>query len=486
MAPPHESVQKEPLDADVEMIENAKDASGPELPPLLQGLAEDEIKTVEKKMIRKVDWRMLPLIILMYILNYLDRNNIAAARLAGLEDDLHLTGSQYQTAVSILFVGYVLMQVPSNLFLKSIGKPAIYLPTAMGLWGVVSGCTGAVHGFGGLIACRVLVGILEAAYWPGCMFYLSSWYTRKELGGRMAILFMGSLLSGAFSGLIAAGILDGMAGVMGLPSWRWLFILEGVATVVVAIVAVFCLPNLPNTTSWLSEQERQLALWRLEQDIGEDDQAQSEDESLLRGFKLALTDVKVYVVALILICIASSASVLNFFPTVVETLGYGSTETLLLTAPPYILCMITAYLVSWSSDRAGERYFHVTAPLYVAIVAFILAASTTATTPRYIAMVLMIPGFWSSWSLVFAWTSSSIPRPASKRAAALAMVNAVANSANIFGSFMYPKSQAPRYVIAMSVNTATALVAIVAATVLRFILARQNKAAGAGGARYLL
>ncbi|KAL1626489.1 hypothetical protein SLS56_006800 [Neofusicoccum ribis] len=406
MAPPHENVQKEPLDADVEMIENAKDTSGPELPPLLQGLAEDEIKTVEKKMIRKVDWRMLPLIILMYILvraaiplsvsavssqsqNYLDRNNIAAARLAGLEDDLHLTGSQYQTAVSILFVGYVLMQ--------------------------------------------------------GCMFYLSSWYTRKELGGRMAILFMGSLLSGAFSGLIAAGILDGMAGVMGLPSWRWLFILEGVATVVVAIVAVFCLPNLPNTTSWLSEQERQLALWRLEQDIGEDDQAQSEDESLLRGFKLALTDVKVYVVALILTCIASSASVLNFFPTVVETLGYGSTETLLLTAPPYILCMITAYLVSWSSDRAGERYFYVTAPLYVAIVAFILAASTTATTPRYIAMVLMIPGFWSSWSLVFAWTSSSIPRPASKRAAALAMVNAVANSANIFGSFMYPKSQAPRY-----------------------------------------
>lgn len=118
MAPPHESVQKEPLDADVEMIENAKDASGPELPPLLQGLAEDEIKTVEKKMIRKVDWRMLPLIILMYILvraavplfvsavssqsqNYLDRNNIAAARLAGLEDDLHLTGSQYQVQLRV-------------------------------------------------------------------------------------------------------------------------------------------------------------------------------------------------------------------------------------------------------------------------------------------------------------------------------------------------------------------------------------------------
>lgn len=107
--------------------------------------------------------------------------------------------------------------------------------------------------------------------------------------------------------------------------------------------------------------------------------------------------------------------------------------------------MITAYITAWSSDRMGERYFHVTAPLYVAMVAFILAASTTAIVPRYIAMMLMIPGFYSSWSLVFAWTSSAIPRPASKRAAALAMVNATANTANIFGSYMYPKSQSPRY-----------------------------------------
>lgn len=459
---------------EAEFVEHAKPAKPSSLPVLLQDLSDDEIKILEKKMIRKVDWRMLPLIILMYILNYLDRNNIAAARLAGLEEDLRLTGSQYQTAVSILFVGYVLMQVPSNLFLKSIGKPAYYLPTAMGLWGLVSGATGAVQSFGGLVACRVIVGVLEAAYWPGCMFYLSCWYTQKELGGRTAILFMGCLLSGAFSGLIAAGILDGMDGVAGLPSWRWLFILEGIATAVVAVVAVFLLPNMPTTTSWLSEQERQLALWRLEQDIGD---GHSEEESLLRGFKMALKDVKVYVVAVILFSIATSASVLNFFPTVVETLGYGSTETLLLTAPPYILCMITAYLMAWNSDRTGDRYFHVTAPLYIAMVAFILAASTTAIVPRYISMMLMIPGFYSSWSIVFAWTSSAIPRPASKRAAALALVNATANCANIFGSYMYPKSQSPRYVLAMAVNTGTAFVAIVAATVLRFLLVREKKRA---------
>ncbi|EKG10591.1 Major facilitator superfamily [Macrophomina phaseolina MS6] len=219
MVPSNEYSTPEMIHADVGFVENVKTIKPSTLPPLLQDLLEDDIRALEKRMLRKVDWRMLPLVILMYILNYLDRNNIAAARLAGLEEDLRLTGSQYQTAVSILFVGYVLMQVPSNLFLKSIGKPAIYLPTAMALWGVVSGATGAVQNFGGLVACRVMVGILEAAYWPGCMFYLSCWYTQKELGGRTAILFMGCLLSGAFSGLIAAGILDGMEGVAGLPSW---------------------------------------------------------------------------------------------------------------------------------------------------------------------------------------------------------------------------------------------------------------------------
>ncbi|KAL0257608.1 hypothetical protein SLS55_008422 [Diplodia seriata] len=110
-----------------------------------------------------------------------------------------------------------------------------------------------------------------------------------------------------------------------------------------------------------------------------------------------------------------------------------------------VLCMFTSCFNAWNSDRTGERYFHCTTPLYVAIVAFVLAASTTAIVPRYISIMLMIPGFYSSWSLVFAWASNAIPRPAAKRAAALAMVNSVANCANIFGSYLYPPSHAPRY-----------------------------------------
>jgi len=153
---------------------------------------------------------------LMYIMNYLDRNNIAAARLQGLEEDLKLKGVEFQTSVSILFVGYLLMQVPSNLFLNKIGKPAIYLPICMVVWGVISAATAACQNFGGLIACRFMLGFVEAAYFPGCLYYLSCWYTRQELGFRTAIFYSGALISGAFSGLIAAGIEYGMDGLHGL------------------------------------------------------------------------------------------------------------------------------------------------------------------------------------------------------------------------------------------------------------------------------
>lgn len=121
--------------------------------------------------------------------------------------------------------------MPSNLLLNKLGKPSIYLPTSMIIWGFISGCTGASQSYGGLLACRFILGFVEAAYFPGCLYYLSAWYTRKELVLRTAILYSGSLFSGAFSGLISAGITENMDGTRGLRAWRWLFIIEGAMTV---------------------------------------------------------------------------------------------------------------------------------------------------------------------------------------------------------------------------------------------------------------
>jgi len=246
---------------------------------------------------------------------------------------------------------------------------------------------------------------------------------------------------------------------------RWLFIIEGSITIVVAFLSMFILPNFPRTTGWLTEQEKELAAWRLEEDIGEDDWVDSEEQSFLHGVKLAAMDIKTWILVrtrnnsptiqnrysplipqmVLVFCMVSSASVTNFFPTVVATLKYGQIESLLLTAPPYVLAVITAFLNAWHADRTGERYWHITLPLYVAVAAFIIAACTTAVGPRYLAMMLMVPGVYTGFVVALAWISNTLPRPASKRAAALAAINAVSNASSIYASYMYPSSAGPRY-----------------------------------------
>ncbi|KAF2789441.1 pantothenate transporter liz1 [Melanomma pulvis-pyrius CBS 109.77] len=449
-----------------------------EVPPLVAAMTPEARISAENSLRRKIDTRLLPMIILMYIMNYLDRNNIAAVRLAGLQDELDLSSTQYQTVISILFVGYIIMQIPSNLLLNKTGRPAIYLPACMIIWGIISGATGACHNFSGLVACRFFLGFIEAAYFPGCLFYLSSWYTRKELGFRTAVLYSGSLVSGAFGGLVTAGITSNMDGTRGLRAWRWVFILEGIITVAIAVGAFFVLPNFPRTTTWLTEEERQLAVYRLLEDVGEDDWTSSESQSFFHGLKLALLDVKTWILTVLLLAIVSSASVTNFFPTVVKTLGYGNVETLLLTAPPYVLAVITTYINAWHADRTGERFYHIVLPLCVGVFAFILAAATHSVAPRYVAMMLMVPGVYTGYVVALVWISNSLPRPAAKRAAALAFINAISNTSSIYASYMYPQPKGkaqPNLTLPLSVDCATAALAIIMAAIMRIILSRLNK-----------
>ncbi|KAI1778066.1 major facilitator superfamily domain-containing protein [Hypoxylon cercidicola] len=444
-------------------------------PEIIARLTPEQRLELETRLRKKIDLRLLPMIILMYILNYIDRNNIAAAKLAGLPEDLHLdpNSSQFQTAVSILFVGYLLMQIPSNLFLNKIGKPALYLPGCMMVWGVISAATAAVTNFGGLVAVRFFLGFVEAAYFVTRLSLLLELLV--ELGLRTAFLYSGALISGAFSGLMSAGITQNMDGARGFGAWQWLFIIEGVITVGISFLAAFILPNFPRTTSWLTEEEKALAIWRLEEDIGEDDWVDSEHQSLWEGARLAFIDVKTWVFLLLLFGIVASGSVTNFFPAVVKTLGYNNVNTLLLTCPPYVLTVIATFINAWHADRTGERYWHIIVSLVVAMAAFILAAATTSLAPRYVAMMLMVPGVYSAFVVALAWISNTLPRPPAKRAAALAFINAVSNASSIYASYMYEDRMAPRYVIAMSVNCGTIFLSMVAATVMRVMLVRLNK-----------
>lgn len=190
----------------------------------------------------------------------------------------------------------------------------------------------------------------------------------------------------------------------------------------------------------------------------------------------------------------SSGTINNFFPTVVETLGKNRIHTLLLTVPPYILSCIVAMAVSRNADRTGERYLHFSLPLWVSIAGFIISAATTSIGARYFAMMIMLPGVYTAFIIGISWVSNTIPRPSSKRAAAIALANCIANCSSIYTPYLYPDSDAPRFILAMSVNAGTSLLSIVTATIFCLILRRINKQLDrrdaeegiVGGFRYLL
>ncbi|KAH8078006.1 putative nicotinamide mononucleotide permease [Filobasidium floriforme] len=438
---------------------------------IVAALSEEEYSLAEKKLVRKIDLRLLPTLFILLVLNYLDRNALASARVQGLETDLGLVGTQFNTAISILFVGYILGQIPSNLILSRV-RPSLYLSGFVALWGAVSMATALADNYTHLLVIRFFLGVTESPYFPGALFLLSSWYPKKELAFRTSVLYTGSLLSGAFSGLISAGVQKGMDGLAGLASWKWLFILEGGITILAAFISMFILPDYPATTRWLSLREKAISVYRLEKDTGVRDE---ETMSLFQSFRAAATDYKLYLLALIIVTKTTAGAVTQFIPTVVATFGMSKVNTLLLTAPPYLLAAVLALVISYTSDRKPERCFHLLTPILFGMVGFIIAVTTTTTAPRYFSLFLMVGGMFGSYNVALAWISSTFARPRAKRAAAYAIINSLGNIAQVWSPYLYDKKYSPRYRVAFATNTVMAAAAVLFCLVLRFCLARENK-----------
>ncbi|KAI5966832.1 uncharacterized protein KGF55_000241 [Candida pseudojiufengensis] len=441
-----------------------------DLPESLQDLTQEELKRLDKKTLRKIDLRLMTMLITIYILNYIDRNNIASARLGGLEKDLGLKGNQYQICISILFVGYILFQIPSNMLLNKLGRPSAYLAVVMTLWGAISACTAAVTSFGGLVAIRATLGIVESAFFCAALMILSSWYDKKTLASRNAILYAGSFISSAFSGLLAAGILQ-MDGLGGIEGWRYLFIIEGCLTVLIAPLAYWILPDTPSNTKFLNQQEKDIIQWKLRRDLGNVDDSDKEAQVTdWEGFLLAVKDIKMWCLAGMLSFLVAACGVTNFFPTIVGTLGFTHTITLVLTAPPYLVACIVCYLFARHADKTGERSLHIICPMILAMIAFIIAVSTLNTGARYFSMILMIPSLYCSFIVILTAISNSCPRPPAKRAVAIALVNSLSNTTSIWNSFLYGSQDGPRFVKAMICNIVFLCLAIFITIIWRFRL----------------
>lgn len=399
--------------------------------------------TVQRKqLLRKIDIRLLPPLAFLYLLSYLDKNALSQAKLSGLEKSLRMKGTEFNTATSIYFVGYIIFQPLSNGLLTRL-RPSLYLPLAGVLWGIISASQASCQTYASLVVARFFLGVAEAPIFPGCLFLLSSWYTRKELAHRFAWFFAGNQLANAFGGLIAAGILKNLNGSLGLVAWRWLFIIEGCITVAIAFICIAILPDYPSTTRWLTEEEKSYASWRLMEDTGDDDKAGA--ITAWQGFILMIKDKRIYMFLLLQHCGNLVQTFTFFFPSIVKTLGYSSVVTLLITAPIWVAAFLVSLAVTYTSGRYGNRTYHIMGLMAVACIGNIIMISTNNTAARFFAMFLLPIGASSCFQIIVTFVASSFPRPFEKRASVVAWGSVLGNSASVYGAYMYPNSSGPRY-----------------------------------------
>ncbi|KAF5485104.1 MFS transporter prlL [Colletotrichum siamense] len=406
----------------------------------------------EKALVKKIDLFLMPTIWLMYLLSYMDRTNIGNAKIAGMADDIGLSSSQYSIVLVVFFIGYVLFEPPSNMILVRT-RPSLYLPFIMALWGVLTCIMSVVKEYHHLIVLRVFVGIMESGFAPGILLIISSWYRRGEQSRRFAVFMSAAILSGAFGGLLAGAITSGLEGAHGIRGWRWLFIVEGVATIGWAGISAFILLDFPATSTRLTPREREIAVARLQED---NVTVRNADEKLGKGksFMLALRDWRTWGFIFGYMVIVGSSTLSYFYPTLVHGLGFTSTvQAQYMTVPIYAFAFVCTAITGYFGDKIPDhRGLVIAAWLAFSMITSIIVCVVYNFTARYVLLVLMAAGLWASNAMSLSFASSTFgSMDAEVRAIALALMNALGNLAQIYGAYLFPTDDAPKYLMGFGV-----------------------------------
>ncbi|KAH6982641.1 major facilitator superfamily domain-containing protein [Ilyonectria destructans] len=441
--------------------------------PLLADASDEKLESLNKAVLKKLDWWFLPSITMMLLMNYLDRINVSNARLAGMQDDLHMSDVEWSAGISLFYVGYIISQVPANIIIAK-GQPRLIMPMMMLGWSAVTICMPLMTRPWGFMLCRFLVGFTEGPFVPGVALITSSWYTKEEAPFRMAIWHAGNIISNVFSGLLAAAILTNMDGLAGLTSWRWFFILEGIVSIIVGVAGFWTLPNFPNNTGsgYFTEEQTQMAQYRMLVSAG----GVSEDDEgdYWGGFWMAVKDPFTWMFAALHFAIIIGQSFKDFLPSIVDTLGFSKTVTYLIQAPPYVIAYLVTLAVSWSSGRYLEHCFHIIGPMAVAIAGAVIMISTLNVGARYFSLVLLCSGPFVALNIHIPWETAIVPRPRTKRAALIAIANCASSVSHWFTPYFFLRSQEPRYQTGGGIIIAGCGLSIILCLIIRFVCQRKN------------
>lgn len=429
----------------------------------------------ERRLIRKIDLHVIPIVVLFYFLSFLDRTNIGNARLDGLTIDLNLSDYQYRIALTILYIPYILAEIPSNLLLKKIG-PNYWLPSLVTIWGIVSTLEGIVKNAQGLWADRFFLGLTEGGILPGIILYMSGWYKPHELQFRIGLFWSASSVAGAFAGLLAAAI-GLMKNVGGLHGWSWIFILEGIITVIVGILGFFIMPKSISTAKFLTIEEKKFTTERLTIALKghDEDQEKFNWNEVLSVF----TNFHTYPLLIFSFCSGMSVySVAYFLPTILSNFGYSLWITQLLTVPPYVFSLILTIICSIWSDRIGQRSPFIIFPHLLGIAGVAILYTCTrdgrGIGPRYFAIFLVVGGIYSAVPSFLAWSSNSFA-PHYRRATALGCMIFMTNSGGLASTWLFRTADSPVYTKGYIVILTLLSLGTIASCILRYYFIYVNK-----------
>ena len=380
----------------------------------------------EMALIKKIAWRILPLILVAYCIAYLDRANIAVAALT-MNKDLGFSAFTYGLGAGIFFLGYFIFEVPSNLILERVGARR-WIARIMFTWGILSAACAFVTGPTSFIVVRFLLGVAEAGFFPGVMLYFTYWFPTRFRGRITAMLFLAGPTANALSN-VAGGALLEMNGVLGLRGWQWVFISEAAPAVILSFVVLRKMIDRPSDANWLEPDERQ---W-LEKEL-DGERAEVEARGRLTLGK-ALMDSRVVALSTIyFLSVTAGYGTTFFLPQIVKGLGLSNFMTGLASAIPYLIGMIALLLWGWSSDRRGERRWHLIVASVTAAIGFSLAGVAGNSFWSLPAICLAVIGIYGTRPTF--WPLPSIFLSGTAAAGGIALINSIGNLGGYVGPFI--------------------------------------------------
>jgi len=441
----------------------------------------------ERQVVKRFDRRLVIFLALLYLLSFLDRSNIGNARIAGLEDDLQLSSSQYEWLLTAFYITYILFEWMTLMY--RLVPAHIYISLCVCAWGLIASFQSVVTSFWALLILRALLGISEAAFGPGVPFYLSLFYKREELALRTGLFISAAPLAASFASSLAWLIVK-LSTKGPIAPWRILFLVEGFPSIVVALFAWVLIPDAPGSARFLSSHERKIATLRLQN--SKINRPMSLNGTLnWRAVGETLVDPKSYITALMFFsCNVAFSSMPVFLPTIIRDMGYSSLASQALSAPPYLVAFVVVLITASLSDRDRVRSPYLIIHALLSAVAYLAIGATghfhsyipptTHTLIRYVCIYPAVSGFFSAITLIITWTMDNRPSHEGK-GTSIAILNTIGQFGPLIGTRLYPTSDGPWYVRGMLACSCFMVFVAVLAFMLRIFLQRENRRIPAAG-----